>query len=175
MRSVRKKRSFCASGRLNVPSNSTGFSVAIMKNGCGSGVVFALDADLPLRHRLQQRGLRTRRGAVDLIHQQDVGHDRAFLEVEVSGLGVVDGDAQHVGRQQVGRALNAPELASQRQRQRPRQDGLAHAGHVLQQRVAAAQQGDQQPADHLLLARITLPTFVDDRLRPTAHVHNGRV
>ena len=39
MRRVRKNRSFWASGRLNVPSNSTGFSVAIMKNGCGRGVV----------------------------------------------------------------------------------------------------------------------------------------
>ena len=39
MRSVRKKRSRCASGSGKVPSNSTGFSVASMKNGSGSGVV----------------------------------------------------------------------------------------------------------------------------------------
>ena len=37
----------------------------------------ALDRDLPLLHRLEQRGLRLRRGAVDLVGEEEVGEDRA--------------------------------------------------------------------------------------------------
>ena len=37
----------------------------------------ALGRHLPLLHRLEQRGLRLRRGAVDLVGEQEVGEDRA--------------------------------------------------------------------------------------------------
>ena len=42
----------------------------------------ALDGDVALGHRLEQRRLRLRRGPVDLVDEQDVGEHRAGLEDE---------------------------------------------------------------------------------------------
>jgi len=61
-------------------------------------------------------------------------------------------EAGDVGGQQVGRELDAAERAVDRARERPRQRGLAGAGHVLQQHVALAQQRDQQQIDDRRLA-----------------------
>ena len=41
------------------------------------------DRHFPLLHRLQQRRLRLRGRAVDLVGQQDVGEDRPFHEAEI--------------------------------------------------------------------------------------------
>jgi hypothetical protein len=95
---------------------------------------------LPLFHGLQQRRLGFGRGAVDLIHQDDLGVDGAGAKFELAGLLVEHGYAGHVAGQHVGRELDALEFAANRSRQRLRQDGLAHAGHVLDQDVALAQQ-----------------------------------
>ena len=46
----------------------------------GKPVRLALDRDLPLLHRLEQRGLRARRRAVDLVRQEHVREDRAGEE-----------------------------------------------------------------------------------------------
>ena len=43
----------------------------------GQGAGRALDRDLALLHRLEQRGLGPRRGPVDLVDEQDVGEHRA--------------------------------------------------------------------------------------------------
>jgi hypothetical protein len=51
----------------------------------GQRVVFAADGDLALLHRLQQRGLRLGRGAVDLVGQHDVGEDRPGEERNTRG------------------------------------------------------------------------------------------
>ena len=45
----------------------------------------AADRDLVLLHRLQQRGLGFRRGAVDLVGQDHVGEDRAAEELATRG------------------------------------------------------------------------------------------
>ncbi len=42
----------------------------------------AVDRDLILLHRLEQRGLRLRRRAVDLVGEDDVGEDRALDEAD---------------------------------------------------------------------------------------------
>src|SRR2546429_8240748 len=57
-----------------------------------------LDRHLRLGHRLEQRRLRLRHRAVDLIDEEDVREDRARPEVERAGEGVVDGKARDVGR-----------------------------------------------------------------------------
>ena len=46
----------------------------------------AVDRDAALGHRLQQRRLRARRGAVDLVGQHDLGEDRAGAELELGRL-----------------------------------------------------------------------------------------
>ena len=76
-------------------------------NGGGSGAGLAVDGDLALLHRLEQRRLRLRRGPVDLVGEHDVGEQRARLEAELLGRALVDADADEVGGQQVGRELDA--------------------------------------------------------------------
>ena len=71
------KRSSCASGSGYVPSCSIGFCVAKTKNGGSQRVRACPDGDALLLHRLQQRGLRLRRRAVDLVGEHDVREDRA--------------------------------------------------------------------------------------------------
>ena len=74
----------------------------------------ALDRDLPLLHRLQQRGLRLRRRPVDLVGEQQVGEDRPGAEVELGGAGVEDQRAGDVAGHQVRGELQP--LGLQRQR-----------------------------------------------------------
>ena len=109
-----RKRSSCASGSGNVPSWSIGFCVAITRNGGLRRWVDAVDRDAAFGHRLQQRGLRARRGAVDFVGQHDLGEDRPGAELELARLLIEDRAAGHVGRQQVGRALDALETCSRR-------------------------------------------------------------
>jgi hypothetical protein len=56
-------------------------------------------------------------------------------------------DPDQVARHQVGGELHARELQPQRDRQRVRQRGLADAGHVLDQQVAAGQQAGHAVLD----------------------------
>ena len=72
-----RNRSSWLSGSRYVPSWSTGFCVAMTMNGGGSGVRRAVDGDLALLHRLEQRRLGLRRGPVDLVGEHDVGEQRA--------------------------------------------------------------------------------------------------
>ncbi len=120
--------------------------------GCGSACELAVDGDLPLVHRLEQRGLRLRRGAVDLVGQQEVGEDGARLEFERLGVGVVDGDAEDVAGQHVAGELQAVEAAVDGAGEGVGEGGLAHAGDVLDQQVAAREQADERQAHHLRLA-----------------------
>src|SRR5262249_41768829 len=62
----------------------------------GQGVGGAVDGDLPLLHRLQERGLRARGGAVDLVHEQEVGEDGSAAELEDQLARGVDGHPGHV-------------------------------------------------------------------------------
>ena len=43
-------------------------------------MAFAVNRHLPLLHRLEKRGLRLRRRAVDLVGQQNVGEDGAVAQ-----------------------------------------------------------------------------------------------
>ena len=112
--SLNRKRSSCASGSGYVPSISSGFCVASTKNGGCELVPLAGDGDLLLLHRLEQRRLRLRRGAVDLVGQQQVGEDRSGLEAELALAVLLDKDvrADDVGGHQVRRELDAVERRS---------------------------------------------------------------
>ena len=68
-------------------------------------------------------------------------------------LGVEDRAAQDVAGQQVGRELQAAEVAGHAAGQGLGHQRLAHAGHVLQQHVLARQQRHEAPADHVGLAQ----------------------
>ena len=58
----------------------------------------AVDGHLPLGHRLEQRRLRLRHRAVDLVDEQHVREHRAGHELEVALALVVDRQARDVRR-----------------------------------------------------------------------------
>ena len=77
----------------------------------------ALDGHLPLLHRLEQRGLRLRGRAVDLVGQQQPGEQRSLAEAELVGALVVEERAGQVAREQVGGELGAREVQPERLRE----------------------------------------------------------
>ena len=118
---------------------------------------------LLLLHRFEHGRLGLGRGAVDLVGQHDVGEHRArgrtgtragrpapFLQ---------DVGAGDVHRHQVGRELDAAELQRHRLGQLADQQRLGQPRHAHQQRVAAGEQADRQPLDHVVLADDDLAQF----------------
>jgi hypothetical protein len=105
-----------------------------------------------LLHTFEERGLRLRAGAVDLVPEHDVREDRARPELEVAALLIEDVHAGHVGRQQVRRELDPAERAVDRPRDRLGQHRLAHAGDVLDQDVAFGDERGEREPDLAVLA-----------------------
>ncbi len=88
-----------------------------------------------------------RRGAIDFVDQHDVGEQRPGLEAEAPFFLIVDGDADDVGRQEIGGALNAAKIQANTARKRERQGRLADARHVFKQDVAARKQRHDRQLD----------------------------
>jgi hypothetical protein len=103
----------------------------------------ALDRDLPLLHRLEQGGLRLRRGAVDLVGQEEVREDRALAELEVAVSLVPDRRSGHVGGHQVGRELNSREAHAEHLRERARRQRLRETRVVLEQDVTVGEKPEE--------------------------------
>ena len=95
-------------------------------------------------HRLKQRRLRARRGAVDFVGEQNVGEHRAFVEMKLLVALVENGDAKNIRRQQVGRELQALELRGDGFSERLGQRGFAGAGIIFKQNVAARRERREQ-------------------------------
>ena len=110
----------------------------------GHHVGDAVGGDLTLLHGLEESGLRLGRGAVDLVGEDDLRHDRPLAELERAVGLVVDGDACDVGGQQVGSELDALEGAAQGAGQGLGEGRLAHARDILDERVSPADEGDQR-------------------------------
>ena len=105
-------------------------------------VADAVDRHLVLLHALEERGLRLRRGAVDLVDEEEVREDRARPELELVRALVEDVDAGDVGREQVGRELEAREGAVEGARHRLREHRLPHAREVLDDQVPLADEAE---------------------------------
>ena len=103
-------------------------------------------------HGFEQRRLRLRRGAVDFVRQNDVGKNRAGLEIKPLLDLVEHAGAHHVGGKQVRGELDALEGTVEGIRQGLREGRLAHSGDVFNQQMAFGQQGHKREADHLVLA-----------------------
>ena len=126
--------------------------MATTRNGSRHREGATADRDLPLGHRLEQRRLDARGGAVDLVDQDHVGDDRPGLDVEGLRRGPEDPGPDDVGRDQVRRELDAVEGATEDPRQRRQQQGLAEAGRALEEDVPVRQHGDEEPIDDPILA-----------------------
>ena len=107
-------------------------------------VRLAIDGDLAFLHRLKQRRLRLRRGAIGLIDEDEVREDRTGTEAEEIRALVVHLDTGDVARQQIRRALHPRERESNGAGDRSSQRGLADTWHVLDQQVPLGDQGHQR-------------------------------
>ena len=113
---------------------------------------FAVDGDLRFVHGFKQRGLRARRGAVDFVGEHDVGEKRAGTEFKFARFGLIDADAQHITRQQIGSELHALKAAVKRFGERLGQGGFANAGNVFDEQMAAGEKRDQRELNGFFLA-----------------------
>ena len=122
----------------------------------GQPVPLAGDRDLPLLHRFEQRRLRLRRGAVDLVGQDDVREDRPLDEAELARPGrpvvVQEFGPGDVRRHQVGRKLHAVEAQGHAVGQRVDHQRLGQAGHADEQTVALRQHGEEELFEDFFLA-----------------------
>ena len=112
--------------------------------------------DLLFLHAFKERALGARRGAVDFVRQEDVGEDRALDKGEAARLLVENAHAGDIRREQIGRELHTGETAVKRLGEGFREGGFARSGHVLQQHMAAGEQGGQH--------ELGLVFFADDHL-----------
>ena len=118
-------------------------------------VALAGDRDVLFLHRLQQRRLRARAGAVDFVGHQQLGEDGALEEAERAAPAVAflqHFRADDVGRHQIGRELDALPVETKDDAQRLDQAGLGKAGHADKQAMPACQQRHQGLIDHFVLA-----------------------
>jgi len=110
---------------------------------------------LALAHRLEQGRLGLRRGAVDLVGEEDVREDRPADEAELAAAagGVLFHHlgAENVRRHQVGRELDTLELQREEPRDALHQEGLAEARHTDQEAMTARQERHDDLLDHRLL------------------------
>ena len=111
------------------------------------------DRHLPLLHHLEQRRLHLGRRAVDLVGEQEVAEDRAFLGVEAAGVGAVDACADEVARHEIRRELHAPERAAEHRGGGLDRQRLGEAGDALDQEVASRDEAHEHALEHLVLAR----------------------
>ena len=141
-----RKRSSCDSGSGKVPIWYDRVLRGDDEERLGQRPRLPSSGHLVFFHGLQQRALRLGRGTVDLVGQHQLAKIGPGWKWNCPSVAVEDRDAEDVGRQQVAGELDALEVQPERCGQGMRQRGLADAGHVLDQQVAARQQaGERQP------------------------------
>ena len=114
-------------------------------------------------HRFEQRRLRFRRRAIDLIGQHDVGENGSGFPLEDAAVLVVDREPDHIGRQQVRRKLNALKNTVEGACERVSERRFADAGNVFNQQVAAGDESNDGQPDGFGLA---LDNRLDGVLQP---------
>src|SRR6266851_3880352 len=113
---------------------------------------FAVHGDLRFVHGFEKSGLRARRGAVDFVSENDVGENRAGTKFKFARLGIVDADAENVAGEQVRGELDALKAAMKGFCESLRESGLADAGYVFDEEVAARKKGDERELNGFFLA-----------------------
>ena len=133
----------------------------------------SLDGDPMLLHGLEQRRLRLRRRAVDLVGEDDVAENRTGCEhhLAAAGAGVLldDVGAGDVGRHQVGRELDARELQVEDLGQGLDEQGLRETGDADDEAVAADEEGLEDELDDVALSDDPLAELLDDGFAAGVH------
>ena len=115
-------------------------------------VGLTVDGNAVLLHGLQKRGLRLAGGAVDLVGQQQVRHDRAGLVDEGIRRFIVHRVADDVRGNGVRRELDAAGVEAQNLREGQGGGRLADAGDVLHEDVALCEDRHEDFLDVLVFA-----------------------
>ena len=134
----------------------------------------AADRHLLFLHRLEERRLDLGGRAVDLVGEHEIREQRPLLRIELLRPLIEHHRADDVGREEIGRELNAREADAEALRHRADGERLRQSRHALEQDVAAGEQPDQQPLDHDLLADDPLGHLARDGLRQHRVVRLGR-
>ena len=143
-------RSSCASGSGIGPLVLDRVLGRDHHEGPGELVRVAVDGDMQLLHALEQARLGLRRGAVDLVDEDDVREHGPGVEVELRLRLVEDVGPDDVGGKQVHRALHAGVFGVDGAGERAGERRLADARVVLDEHVALGKQGDQEVADDVV-------------------------
>src|SRR3989442_4482483 len=113
---------------------------------------FAFEGRLSLLHRFEEGALRLRRGAVDLVRQEDVREDRAAPQHEVAGLPIEHVRPRNVRGEQIRGELHAPEREAKTRGKGFRDQRLCEPRDVLDEQVAVAEDRPQHPFEDRSLA-----------------------
>ena len=98
------------------------------------------DRDMMFLHALQQSGLGSRTGAVDLIRHQQLREDRAFDKTEMAfalRILIQNFTAKNIRWHEIWRKLNALGLQTQNMAQRFDKPGFGQSGHANNQPMTA--------------------------------------
>ena len=112
----------------------------------------AIHGDAVFLHRFQKGGLRFAGGTVDLVREEEVGHDRAGLVDEGIGRFIVHRVADDVRGDGVRRELDAAGVEAQNLREGQGGGRFADARHVLHEDVALCEDRHEDFLDVLVFA-----------------------
>lgn len=134
------------------------------EEGGGEGVGFVTEGDLALLHGFEEGSLDFWRGAVDLVGEEEVGEDGAFVSTKVTGLFVEDFGAEDIGGEEIDGELDAFEVEVEGFGDGVNEEGLRQAGHSFEEEVAGGEKGDEGAFDDDILADDDLADAVADGL-----------
>jgi hypothetical protein len=134
-----------------------------------------MKGDLVLLHHLEERALRLRRRAVDLVGQQQMREHRAPDDAQRVRGRIEHGVAGDVRRHHVGRELHARVPERERFGQRTHEQRLAQPGHALDEHVPRRHERDEHLVEHRRLADHRLLDGVAQQVEALGGVGDARL
>ena len=123
------------------------------KEEFGQLVSLALQTHLAFFHRFQERTLRAGRRTVNLVGQQHLREHGTLADFKISGIRPVHGAPRNVGRQQVGRKLDAGKVRPYGHGERLRKRRLARTGNILDKHVTVGKERHHEHFNTFVLAK----------------------
>lgn len=137
------------------------------------GVGLAVDREAPFLHDLKERGLCLRRGTVDLIGEEEIRHRTAGHVAKAAGGFVIHGKSRDIRGQDIGGELHTLVVKPERAGEGDGHGRLAHAGDVIDQDMAACQDGGQYTAEYIVLAQDGFACLSENGVYGFFGIHEG--
>jgi len=158
-------------GKGKRPLQLNGILGRYHKKGPGEQQRLAVHGDLPLLHAFEKAGLGARNSAVDLVGEEDIGHDRPGLEGKTPVLLAVDIESRNVRGEQIRRELHPLEYPADASGEGLGDQCFPQAGDILQQHVPVRQKAHEQQFHDGLLAHDHLRHILHDTVTQTEIRH----